>query len=160
MQGRYTVTKAASYVKSCYNDAARSSDCNHFVRRNLMLQGSVDLKARCPFGNNSCITPAVRLDTGLLNSNDDLGLNSPSHDSLSFRRVTTCAPINVEQYATTWRSDMIEGYGGKTNTSVRFYEFGKSNFGCVATKSNQTNTTTFCISQWMKDYLPGAYLIT
>ncbi|KAH7077333.1 hypothetical protein FB567DRAFT_451564 [Paraphoma chrysanthemicola] len=82
-------------------------------------------------------------------------------DSITFRRVTTCAPIKADQYATGWQDNLTEAYTGKGMTSVKFYEFGKGETGCVATPAKQTtNATTFCVSQWMKDSLTGAYLTT
>jgi hypothetical protein len=96
-----------------------------------MSTGSVDLQAKCPFAGNACLTPAVRFDSGLLNSNDDLGMNSPSKFSLSLRRITTCAPIDAEKYATRWRDNLTEAYGGKTKTSVKFYEFGRGDAGVM-----------------------------
>jgi hypothetical protein len=163
--GRFSLTKSLAYVRSCYNNDAKDvADCNHFVRRNLMgEQSTANLQAACPFGGDACLTDAVRFDSGLLSSNDDVGINSPPKESLQFRRVTTCAPIRVDKYATNWRQNLTQAYGRKTNTitSVKFFEFGKGDTGCLATTPNQhTPSTTFCISQWMKDYLPGAYDVT
>jgi hypothetical protein len=125
---------------------------------------SVEEKAACPFGGNACLTDAVRYDSGLVNSNKDIGINAPLKESISFRRVTTCAPIRTDNYATEWQENLPEAYGGKktnTTTSVKFYEFGLGDTGCTATPpGNITNSTTFCVSQWMKDYLPGAYFVS
>jgi hypothetical protein len=103
--GRFTLTKSTAYVRSCYNGDPKSvADCSHFVRRNLMgEQAAINMTAACPFGSGACLTDAVRYDTGILNSNKDIGINSPPTDSISFRRVTTCAPIRVDNYATEWR---------------------------------------------------------
>jgi hypothetical protein len=163
LQGRFTLSKSTAYVASCYNgDQKETGDCNRFVRRNLMgEQATAETNASCPFGGDACLTEAVRFDSGLLSSNNDAGINSAPKDSVSFRRVTTCAPINVDRYSTGWRDNLTESYGKKTNTSVKFYEFGKDNNACTATSKNQTTeSTTFCISQWMKDYLTGAYHVT
>jgi hypothetical protein len=161
--GRFTLTKSAAYVRSCYNgDSKGVADCSHFVRQNLMgEQAAINMTAACPFGSNACLTDAVRYDTGLLNSNKDIGINSPPSDSVSFRRVTTCAPIRVDDYATEWRDGLPEAYGNKTTTKVKFYEFGEGDTGCTATSEKviKNTMTTFCISEWMQDYLPGAYLV-
>ncbi|KAH5522543.1 hypothetical protein HBI23_104690 [Parastagonospora nodorum] len=163
LQGRFTVSKSTAYVSSCYNNNnSASGDCNHFVKRNLMGEkSSADMQASCPFGADTCLTKAVRYDSGLLSSNNDVGINLPPTSSVMFRRVTTCAPIQVNKYATGWVDNLPESYGSKANTSVKFFEFGKGDTGCTATRQNQTTAkTTFCISQWMKDYLPGAYHVT
>jgi hypothetical protein len=164
--GRFSLMKSISYVRTCYNaDTAGAADCSHFVRQNLMGENSsVEYKAACPFGGDACLTDAVRYDSGLINSNEDVGINAPLKESVSFRRVTTCAPIRIDNYATEWQRNLPEAYGGKrtnTTTSVKFYEFGLSDTGCTATSPDSiTNSTTFCVSQWMKDYLPGAYFIS
>lgn len=158
--GRLTLTKSAAYVRSCYNDdSSETVDCAHFVRRVLLgTQAAVDVQAGCPFGNDACMTKAFRVDSGLLDSNKDIGLNAPTKDTVSFRRVTTCAPIQVKRYSTVWQANLTEVYGKQTNTSVKFYEFGKSDTGCLAAlPSQQTPQTTFCVSKWSKDYLPNAY---
>ncbi|KAF2832156.1 hypothetical protein CC86DRAFT_424508 [Ophiobolus disseminans] len=65
------------------------------------------------------------------------------------------------RYSTVWRENLTEAYGNKTTTSVKFYEFGSSDTGCIAVPPKQTTPlTTFCISKWMKDYLPSAYTVT
>lgn len=161
--GRFTLTQSAAYVRSCYNgDPTGAADCGHFVRQSLAgKQSSVDFQAPCPFSGDACVTKAARVDSGLLDSNSDIGLNSPPKDGVSFRRVTTCAPIKVDRYATEWKENLTEAYGNKTKTSVKFYEFGSSDTGCMAVPPTQTTpSTTFCISRWMKDFLPGAYTVT
>lgn len=161
--GRLTLTKSAAYVRSCYNDgtSSASTDCNIFVRSHIVgVNPSAVTNASCPFGSDACATPAVRYDSGSLHSNRDLGMNFPSTEGLSMRRVTTCAPILSDTYATGWRDNLPEAYGGMTNTSVKFYEFGKGDVGCEATPSNSTtNATTFCVSQYMKDYWRDAYTV-
>lgn len=158
--GRITLLKSASYVRSCYNDdSTEEVDCAHFVKRVLQgAQASVDVQAPCPFGSDACKTKAYRVDSGLVDSNKDIGLNAPTKDSVLFRRVTSCAPIHADRYVTIWVHNMTEVYGKKGNTSIKFYEFGKSDTGCVAAQPSQTtNLTTFCVSRWTKDYLPNAY---
>jgi hypothetical protein len=130
------------------------------TRRNFRYTGSVDFKAKSPLAGNACLTPDVRLDSGLLNSNDDLGMNSLTKHSFSFCRITTCAPVNAEKYVTPRHDNLTEVYGGKTKTRVEFYEFGRDDPGCLATRAAEsTNLTTFCVSDWMRDYLTGAYTI-
>lgn len=163
LQGRFTVSKSTAYVSACYdNDNRGSGDCNRFVKPNLMGEkSSADIQVPCPFGGDACLTKAVRYDSGLLSSNHDVGMNLPPRSSVMFRRVTTCAPIRVNRYATGWVDNLTESYGSKANTSVKFFEFGKGDTGCTATSANQTTAkTTFCLSKWMKDYLPGAYHVT
>ncbi|KAF2870699.1 hypothetical protein BDV95DRAFT_496063 [Massariosphaeria phaeospora] len=76
------------------------------------------------------------------------------------RRVTQCAPIRVDNYATDWVRDIPEALVGGSNTSVKFYEFGKSSEGCdAAKKANQTADTTFCVSDYQKETYRRAYTV-
>jgi hypothetical protein len=59
-----------------------------------------------PPASSSCLSVTIKLgsrsitlDSGLIDSQDDLGLNAPPGDRLSYRRVMSCAPLNNdEQY--------------------------------------------------------------
>lgn len=162
--GRLTLTKSAAYVRSCYNDDTNSGTaaCNIYVQPHLVgINASAVNNASCPFGNDACTAPAVRYDSGYIHSGEDLGINCPDRDSLSFRRVTTCAPIKGEEkYSTPWRDNVPEGYAGLSNTSIKYYEFGKGDNRCEATTTNfTTNTTTFCVTQYMKDNFQDAYSV-
>ena len=42
----------------------------------------------------------LQLDTGLLNSNADFGINSGERDQIDCRRVTSCSPIHVAPFET------------------------------------------------------------
>ncbi|KAK7184516.1 hypothetical protein DPSP01_013940 [Paraphaeosphaeria sporulosa] len=162
--GRLTLTKSATYARSCYTNPLDSgaTDCNIYI--NTYLEG-VDVSAvenaTCPFGGNSCGTSkGVRYDSGHISSSKHLGINFPQSEDVSIRRVTSCAPIDSEQYATDWKPNRIEAFGGRTNTSVRFWEFGQGPQGCRATiPNNQTADTTFCVSQYQKDYWQEPYTV-
>lgn len=162
--GRLSIAKGAAYVRSCYSDNtnAASAGCNIFVRSHLVgIDSSAVNNASCPFGSNACATAAVRYDSGTLHSNEDLGINFPESDSLSFRRVTTCAPILGEKYATEWTDGVPEKLAELSNTSAKYYEFGRDGEdqnGCYATNVT-TPTTTFCVTKYLKDTTRTAYTL-
>jgi hypothetical protein len=162
--GRLTLTKSATYARSCYNNPLDSgaTDCNIYINTHLEgVDASSDGNATCPFGGKSCGTSkSVRYDSGRISSSKHLGINFPESEDVSIRRVTSCAPIDSEQYATDWKANRMEAFGRKTNTSVRFWEFGKSLAGCRATiPQNQTENTTFCVSQYQRDYWQTPYTV-
>ncbi|KAF2122329.1 hypothetical protein BDV96DRAFT_482825 [Lophiotrema nucula] len=76
------------------------------------------------------------------------------------RRVTTCAPITGEAYASNWTNNVPEILAGLSNTSAKFYEFGKSpgDQGCDATNVT-TDTTTFCVTKYQKQNIQTPYTI-
>jgi hypothetical protein len=159
LMGRQTMTKSMAYVRSCYKDDSKgvSAECSSFVKPQLWgINASALTNASCPFGGGACATStAVRYDSGHLHSNEDLGINNPREDALSLRRVTSCAPILANKYATRWNDNLTEGHVKIANTSIKFYEFGTSTFmGCeAAVKSQITNLTTFCVSKYQKEYV-------
>ncbi|KAH7128804.1 hypothetical protein B0J11DRAFT_578975 [Dendryphion nanum] len=159
--GRLTYTKASTYVRTCYrgDHSSATATCNFYVRPYLNGTNSLIKNVTCPFGNNACHNDAAQFDSGYLHSGDDLGINIPNVDSLSFRRVTTCAPIKGEEnYATKWENDVYQSRVAKFNTSTKLYQFGRSEGVCSNTSKNNTNpSTTFCVSQFQKDTQVGAY---
>jgi hypothetical protein len=164
--GRLTLTKSAAYVRACYADheSSKSTDCNVYVREHLQGRDASKGNTSCPFGGGACAGQAMRFDSGVIDSNRDLGINYPRAEGMSMRRITTCAPIDAEKYATNWVDNLPEMYAEKKNTttSVKFYEFGRSEpgGGCTATNSASfTNQSTFCVSQYMKDNFRQAYTI-
>lgn len=168
--GRFTLSRSAAYVRSCYNknDNGASGGCNVYVQPYLHgVNASSVNDTSCPFVNEeTCATSsAVRYDSGALHSNRDLGINSPESDAMTVRRITSCAPVNAERYATDWIDDVPEAFGGGlTNTRIKFYEMGQitpgDNDGCEATfKDSRTKNTTFCVSEFMKTYVQEPYTI-
>ena len=63
-----------------------------------------------------------------MHSSRDLGINAPEHDSMLFRRVTTYAPLLVEEkYGSAW--ELAENFQSQwpiPGDSLRLYSMGKS----------------------------------
>lgn len=52
----------------------------------------------CPF-DDLCLGPALYLDTGLIDSRDDLGINGHDSDRVQWRNNLTCVPITTDGYS-------------------------------------------------------------
>lgn len=108
------VHSAANYAQQCYtSDAPGTFDCSHFVKDHL--PSTIDNQADCPFSNKSICrsqTSNIRLDTGYLNLNEDLGANSPPTENIHFRSVLHCAPLETRGYTedVTGRLDNFTNY--------------------------------------------------
>lgn len=51
----------------------------------------------CPFAATACTTQATfSADTGLIDTQVDLGMNMPNANSLLLRKVLTCSPIKSD----------------------------------------------------------------
>ncbi|KAF2004638.1 hypothetical protein P154DRAFT_484672 [Amniculicola lignicola CBS 123094] len=155
--GRQSVTKSATYVRTCYNDDLNkdAAACNIYVQPHLVgVNASAVSNATCPFGEGVCAGKVVRYDSGLVHSTTDLGINFPEADSLSFRRTTTCTPVNTKNYTSKWQNVTDSLHGG--TTKAKFYEFGKAKDGCDETK-NITPNGTFCFTENQKSTFQETY---
>jgi hypothetical protein len=89
-------TDAATYVRQCYQNATSSSgNCGKFIRSSLPF--TTNSTATCPFQAGLCMMSdrsAFSMDTGLMDSHEDFGINAPPEHRIKFRRVATCAPIH------------------------------------------------------------------
>lgn len=89
---------AANYARYCYGgQSTLSSLCGTFRQQRILW--SVDQNASCPFQSGMCQfsdNAALQLDTGYIDSDHVLGLNTALEDRVNFRRVTKCAPLSLE----------------------------------------------------------------
>jgi hypothetical protein len=111
---------AANYAQQCYaTNRSTIFDCNRFVVGHLPTE--VDDHAPCPFDRSICQTQDsnIRLDTGRIDMNDQLGLNLPPNQRALYRYVLHCAPLATEGFKdTVLEKDTNE-------TFIRYY-YGKS----------------------------------
>ncbi|KAL7774346.1 hypothetical protein CFE70_005258 [Pyrenophora teres f. teres 0-1] len=97
-----SIRSSANYESSCYSGNASTYSCNNFVKKKLPFTSTSGIP--CPFpGKNMCRAPnqGLRMDTGFLDSHDDLGMNAPPSERFLYRAFYDCAPVNTEAY-TKW----------------------------------------------------------
>ncbi|KAI9868264.1 MAG: hypothetical protein M1830_005684 [Pleopsidium flavum] len=89
----------------------------------------------CPFAAGMCLfsdTAALSMDTGNISSHDDLGINTQEKDRITYRRKTTCAPLQDQGYVTSLNyTDAVKRknlgkFGGQRGDILDFYNFGRS----------------------------------
>lgn len=91
-----------NYAQQCYaTPGLATTDCDMFVVPSLPT-AVTDTNASCPFEEAICrhASGNIRLDTGYLDSNDDLGINAPEDQRLGLRYVLQCAPLTSEGLTT------------------------------------------------------------
>ncbi|KAA8622904.1 hypothetical protein A1F94_003002 [Pyrenophora tritici-repentis] len=94
-----SIRSSSNYESSCYSGNASTYSCNNFVQKKLPFTSTSGIP--CPFpGKNMCKAPnqGLRMDTGYLDSHDDLGMNAPPSDRFLYRAFYDCAPVNIEPY--------------------------------------------------------------
>ncbi|KAI1112279.1 hypothetical protein F5Y14DRAFT_463742 [Nemania sp. NC0429] len=95
-----SLTQASIYASQCYEGSSSSSmGCGIFVKPQLKAE-KIDANTSCPFPT-LCQTEDSNLliDTGLLNSHDDFGINAPEDERFLFRMTVACAPLMSENYS-------------------------------------------------------------
>lgn len=96
---RQNALSYAQYAQQCYHtNASTVVDCSQFVKKNLLGTSKTD--ATCAFGGQICQDDSsnLDLDTGLLDSNEDFGLNAPPEETFQYRRRIQCAPLKTDGY--------------------------------------------------------------
>lgn len=118
-----TITSSTQYSRACYkgNKVAGRPQCNVFAKR--QIDWTSDYNATCPFAAGTCIgtnTAALQLDTGPIDSHYDLGIDAKKEDRVTYRRVTTCAPLKPIYQ---WKNATESKYIRKTLPGEMFAEF-------------------------------------
>ncbi|KAL9112017.1 MAG: hypothetical protein Q9227_003637 [Pyrenula ochraceoflavens] len=133
---------SAAYAQQCYvvEDEPGNQQCFGYVKSQLPM--TVLLNASCPFPGRRAIclreTSNVHIDTGIIDSHRDLGVNAPPSDRVGIRFTHQCAPLKTKGYTQQKKSSKTTGvdnileylYGGRvaqvgnTNTSSQVtYEY-------------------------------------
>lgn len=91
-----------AYAQRCYNNNTNSQARDCSVIYKPRLHWTDDRNATCPFpGEDICLTNFnnLRLDTGYIESDRDLGINSPPGTKFLYRSLVGCAPVKTKGYA-------------------------------------------------------------
>lgn len=108
-----SLSDSASYARSCYASEGTGrtwQDCSTFPVSRLPV---IQTNTSCPFEADICTAPSIQLDTGLMDSDLSFGMNAPPSNRVKFRKVTSCAPIEVDQF-----SGVKEGSSQASNYTV------------------------------------------
>ncbi|KAI9812584.1 MAG: hypothetical protein M1827_004573 [Pycnora praestabilis] len=122
---RNDLSLSSNYVQSCYNTtsslADSSTDCNVYAK--TKISWSTVYNASCPFAPEMCAGPAngaIALDTGILDSDKDLGINAPPEDRVTYRRRMTCTPLITEGFTSDWEDANYNSSGRPDNGTTGF----------------------------------------
>jgi hypothetical protein len=89
-----------AYAQRCYHSNANPRDCAVYLQPRL--KWTADRNATCPFpgGEDICHRDSgnLRLDSGYIESDRHLGINSPSGTRFRYRSVAECAPLKTNGY--------------------------------------------------------------
>ncbi|CAM1507698.1 Fc.00g045460.m01.CDS01 [Cosmosporella sp. VM-42] len=130
--------EAVQYADNCYESDEPSDLCDNFLMKRK-LKWTRWHNTACPFGEGICLGdntfPAFQMETMLLDSHEDFGMNAPKNDRFALQKTTTCVPLDVQ----TW-SEVVDGtLNGENITQVYFgatsssqYTYSVSNLQFIA----------------------------
>jgi hypothetical protein len=132
LSGLQDTINGRAYARERYPSVSNTSDAfpseSIFAVQSLSYTSNI---AACPFNDTLCnpgSNTAWSMDTGLLNSDSDFGINAQVSDRIYYRKVVTCSPIHSKAYAQD-----VSGSGPLSNeTFVEIY------FGPVGNLSEYT----------------------
>ena len=83
---------------TCSESLSNSAgNCNPYGRKSIKFFSA---NTFCPFNSSICQdTDAISLDTGMIDSHLDLGVNAPRSDRVAFRKTLQCAPLDTKGYS-------------------------------------------------------------
>lgn len=122
--------KSAAYVSQCYaSNETQKQVCQAMIQDRL--SSKIDKEAACPFVEGTCSTKAYSLDSGLIDASSHLGMNIPIDANIQLRKVTTCAPLLIEEkYSTPFqaarRSPAPFSPAPLPGDTYKYYSFGKA----------------------------------
>ncbi|RGP74710.1 hypothetical protein FSPOR_1289 [Fusarium sporotrichioides] len=113
--------RAALYSKECYSNTS-SPMCNILPTRELAWASSyVD----CPFGEKVCLdVPAFKMESGMIDTHHDLGLNNLPKNRLKYKRETTCSPLDTGNFHQYINGSEAKSLGWPDNVLIK-YLYGK-----------------------------------
>ena len=122
--GRELATRSQRYARSCYNTTGKSQAepgaCKSYAAAQLPFTAR---SVPCPFSKDICALPdAAQIDTGYIDSINDLGINTSPELRVRFRRLFTCAPLLAEErFSSNWTQAPLARLPGDT---YRYYFLG------------------------------------
>jgi hypothetical protein len=122
---------AREYSRECYTQTAllNSPGCNSFIKSTV--DSIVRIDDPCPFQETVCETSALTIDTGLLDSHKDMGVNAPPSNRVQFRKALSCAVIPADRnYSSEWTTNSTpplftwDPNGSGAGVGFKYYNFG------------------------------------
>lgn len=132
----HDVELSVQYAQGCYlEQSTGSSNCDTF--QSSALKYRVLHNQTCPFAAELCRPDVgtLTLDTGLLDTHTDLGINAAKADRLLYRKASKCTVLNDTKQTTGWIAQSNPPDNGSQPTlEIAYAYFGPA----VSEKDNQT----------------------
>jgi hypothetical protein len=146
-----SIVSSGAYVSNCLAQAQTLPECSSFKQPKLNWTST---KAPCPFGDGMCLgsdNGSLKLDTGLLDSRDDFGVNGQDDERVSYRRLSTCVPIITLNFTTNGTSSVGNAV---FNYTAAFY--GQNDVDLTMINDTSLQNATYIMSNYKDLALPFA----
>jgi hypothetical protein len=126
---RYDIQLSLGYAQDCYlspvSADGMSPSCN--TLKSSRLDWTVS-DGSCPFASHLCRkdSEVIVLDTGLIDSHEDLGINASPRDRLKYQKRTTCAVLDDNGYIQGWDGSITNSSSPKPAPDTAFAYYGPS----------------------------------
>lgn len=125
---RMTMAASQEYVQTCLS-GSELPECNTFKQRQLYWTSA---NISCPF-DNLCLgaeNGSFYMDTGVLDSRDDFGINGRDKERIQFRKNTTCVPIKSDGYMVEGNSSIdFDGYFSSGSSGTAAFNYTAAFYG-------------------------------
>ncbi|KAK0884416.1 hypothetical protein LTR87_001758 [Friedmanniomyces endolithicus] len=136
---RVDAVVSSNYIATCFlNTSSTPVNCDSYVRS--QPSWTLTEKDSCPFADEICYGApntsaswiSVTLDSGLIDSTLDLGINARPEDRVQLRKLLTCAPLKTKGYSKVLnpKTDTAEWassyFGNSTYWPTAFYYGGNA----------------------------------
>jgi hypothetical protein len=113
-----------NYVDTCYGNNTDAARCAIYRQTKLSYNKTVNVACPFPGGDKICqnANGTIRLETGYINSNNDLGVNSKPEERHEWRTVLECSPLQTAKFISIENQQV----GSDPPRQLATYSFGKS----------------------------------
>jgi len=135
------------YAQQCYMPRTLGTDTSstcHSLKASSVGWGPV-ITGTCPFNQQICDgrAEAVTLDTGEIDSHNDLGINAKASDRLRYRRVTTCAVLNGTSHTNGWNGTVESSSSVEPSLRTAYAYYGPSHIQNTSWTYSTSNFASF-----------------
>ena len=142
---RYDITECLAYVQDCYPVA--DPGCEGYIV--AALNQTINKNASCPFDDSLCLTEAIEIDTGYLDSAIDLGINAKPEDRVWYRKVISCAVLSTDSsFATSEVGPDPDNAAVYPDSDNMYFWYGPDMQGDNFTISFSNYTTNGAFDYW------------
>lgn len=134
---------ALNYAAQCYNGMSHTlSECGVLI--NTRLETSKTRHTDCPFGNLCKVnTTSITMDSGLIDSHKDLGINTPKSKRFVVRNTWQCSVLETRGHTSMMNISNTQ--------SFTLYNYSLGSDGRVQTVHMASNDAH---DDYMRAYLP------